>query len=212
MSLAEFQRAFADLIRSPATCAAARHDPESFLAPYVLEPRERARLAKLVDDAGMSINCTLFRVNRLTPLLSVLPLACAWLGDRLRGELELYWESTHLDSLAFGPESERFAAWLEQRVNDGLLARGPWLDALRYELAAFATMTASESGAPACDVDRARRRVVTFVYDPRAVLAGPRGESLLRVAPSRVVVDASSGVLDVSCSAVPEPSIRPGAG
>ena len=125
MSLTDFQRAFADLISSPERCLAARADSHSAFASYDLTEREQYRLNMMVHDRAMSINCTLYRVNRLTPVYSVLPLTCAFLGDRLLYELKSFWESFDDASLQYRREAWRFGHWLQKRIASGLLEGGP---------------------------------------------------------------------------------------
>jgi hypothetical protein len=74
MSMAAFQRAYADLATSPKLCLAVRTDPVAALASYDLDARERGRLARAVCQRGMDANCTLYRATRITALNSVAPL------------------------------------------------------------------------------------------------------------------------------------------
>ena len=81
VSLAEFQRAFADLIASPQACVEARRRPaEAFAAILAHGARDLERLRAIVMDDGMAANCTLYRVNRLVPVYGVMPLTCRLLG------------------------------------------------------------------------------------------------------------------------------------
>jgi hypothetical protein len=112
MSLADYQRAFADLIATPILAAAARRDPISELGGYDLTAREQARLSAMIAAPAMSLNCTLYRVNRMTPIYPVLRRTCELLGDALMDELGSYWAATPETSLQFGPEAARFARWL----------------------------------------------------------------------------------------------------
>jgi hypothetical protein len=66
MTMAAFQRAYADLAASPKLCLATRADPERALSGYDLDAREQARLAKAVWQPGMDANCTLYRATRIT--------------------------------------------------------------------------------------------------------------------------------------------------
>jgi hypothetical protein len=59
MSLAEFQRAMADLAASPAFCGAAQVDPIRALSSYMLSSRESARIASVVHQPGMAVHCTI---------------------------------------------------------------------------------------------------------------------------------------------------------
>jgi hypothetical protein len=82
MSIAEFQRAFADLIAFPDRCVALREGAADVLADYDMAPRERKRLETMVHDEAMPVNCSLYRVNRPIPVYSVLPHSCdCWAID-----------------------------------------------------------------------------------------------------------------------------------
>ena len=113
MSVAAFQRAYADLASSPKLCLAVRADPDAALATYDLEARERGRLARAVWQRGMDANCTLYRVTRITPLNTVLPLTLGLIRPILRELLDAYWEDHPLHDVRFAGEAARFIAWLE---------------------------------------------------------------------------------------------------
>jgi hypothetical protein len=163
MSLSEFQKAFADLIAQPERCLVARRDPGAAFARYGLTERERSRLSRMVCDPGMSVNCTLYRVNRLAPVYSVLPLTCALLGPELLPSLEAFWASGGEATIQYGREAARFGAWLQARMAEGAHT-GPVRDALAFELAAFEVRTASGTDGSS------RQRLVKFHYDPIEVL------------------------------------------
>ena len=57
MSIAEFQRAFADLIASPERCVALREGKADVLADYDMTPREKKRRETMVHHEAMSVNC-----------------------------------------------------------------------------------------------------------------------------------------------------------
>jgi hypothetical protein len=115
VSLAAFQRAYADLAASPRLCLAVRADPVAALAPYDLEARERDRLARAVWQRGMDANCTLYRVTRITALNTVMPLTLKLLKPDLRALLDGYWEAHPIHEVRFAREAARFIAWLETR-------------------------------------------------------------------------------------------------
>ena len=115
MSLAAFQRAYADLAASPRLCLAVRADPVAALAPYDLEARERDRLARAVWQRGMDANCTLYRVTRITALNTVMPLTLGLVRPVLRALLDGYWEDHPVHEVRFTGEAARFIAWLETR-------------------------------------------------------------------------------------------------
>lgn len=178
MSLHGFQRALCDLIASPELCVAARRAPEEALARFDLTARERRRLAAMVRQPGMSVNCTLYRVNRMTPLYSLLPRSCLALGDRLADEAAEFWRAGGTD-LQFGPEIVRFAAFLRERLDAGQLASPYLAELLDFELALHELRLAprrrllGELAAGASG--RAWRvsplvRVVRFSHEPAALL------------------------------------------
>ena len=101
MSIAEFQRAFADLIASPERCVALRDGRTDVLADYDMTPREKKRLETMVHHEAMSVNCSLYRVNRLIPVYSVLPHSCRLLGDRLMDELDAFWAASRHATLQY---------------------------------------------------------------------------------------------------------------
>jgi hypothetical protein len=218
VALKDFQRAFADLASSPARCLAARENPESALASYDLTSVERRRLAAMVRDQAMSVNCTLYRVNRLTPIYSVLPLTCTYLGDRLSSELDLFWASFDDATLQYGKEARRFGDWVFCRIAAGRIARGPIEDAIRFELAAFEVRTAPRVSPPPGDSPHPRTRLVRFEYEPRHVLNAVIGEEMVPAPGGRwVLLDATGVSLEVHCldtSGRPgeEPRIAPGPG
>lgn len=115
MSMAAFQRAYADLAASPKLCLAVRADPVAALASYDLDTRERDRLARAVWQRGMDANCTLYRATRITALNSVMPLTLALVRPVLRALLDAYWEDHPVHEVRFTREAARFIAWLETR-------------------------------------------------------------------------------------------------
>ena len=113
MSLAAFQRAYADLAASPKLCLAVRADPDAALAPYDLDAREQSRLARAVWQRGMDANCTLYRATRITALNAVAPLTLGLIRPILREILDAYWEDHPVHDVRFAHETARFVAWLE---------------------------------------------------------------------------------------------------
>jgi len=220
MTLAAYQQALADLISSPQRCLAARADPQSALSGYALSELERWRVASIVQQAGMSTNCSLYRSNRVTPIYTLLHFSCLALGDELEVELNGYWESVEFSDLQFQLEIARFAQFLKRRVEQGAV-RLPWLPALldfelarnelrflprRRLLATLSQNAGSHGGAPARDAVKLSPlvRLSRFPCDAPALLtalaAGLRGvivkpaESYLL---SSVLRDAAPEVLPI---------------
>jgi len=113
MSMAAFQRAYADLAASPKLCLAVRGDPTAALATYDLSERERDRLARAVWQRGMDANCTVYRTLRITALNAVIPLTLGLIHPVLRAALDAYWEDYPIHEIRFVREAVRFIGWLD---------------------------------------------------------------------------------------------------
>jgi hypothetical protein len=204
MCLSEFQRAFADLIAAPERCLTARQDPDGAFAGYGLTDRECQRLARMVSDPGMSVNCTLYRVNRLTPVYSVLPLTCGLLGEQLVSQLDAFWGSGAEATIQYGREAARFGGWLQARMAEGALP-GPVRDALAFELAAFEVRTAQGGDGADASSPEARKRWIRFTYDPAEVLDPERrpGDLVPLAQEEWVLLDATGDGLKVFSGRAP---------
>jgi hypothetical protein len=159
VTLLGYQRALCDLVASPQLCLSVRADAGA-LDSYDLTRRERDRLVAVTAQRGMSTNCTLYRVNRITPLYSSLPLTCTLLGDDLIHEAERYWSDDKPGDLQFGPEARRFGRFLQHRLDEGAIASDCLAEVLELELA----VSAMRSG------DGPPTRSVRFSHDPLPVL------------------------------------------
>ena len=116
MSMAAFQRAYADLAASPTLCLAVRADAAAALATYDLDARERGRLERAVRQRGMDANCTLYRATRITALNSVAPLTLGVIRPVLRELLDAYWADNPVHDVRFAHETSRFIGWLERHA------------------------------------------------------------------------------------------------
>lgn len=189
MSLGDFQRAFADLIASPAACLRVRANPGAALASYDLTSREHRRLVDVVWQRGMSVNCSLYRVNRITPLFTLLPMTCCLLNDDLLALSEEFWQADRTD-LQFSLEVERFGAFLVSKVRSGRLSDPCLEEVVAYELAANRVRFASTP----------QQEVVPFSHDPWEVLVplsrGERPVPNLRTVDYLVMVSTSEQGVD----------------
>lgn len=189
MTLLGYQRALSDMIASPALCLAVRADADVALDGYPLTDRERMRLRTIAHQPGMSTTCTLYRLNRMTPLARYLPLTTQLLGDRLVSEVELFWAEGTPSDLQFGPESERFARFLERRIEAGALEDPYLAEILALELAVNRVRVAPSG--------EDLREIVVFRHDPFPLLGAlaetrrPHPEPA--VGRFELVVDASTG-------------------
>jgi hypothetical protein len=214
MTLLDYQRALADMIASPELCLRVRRDPEGTLREYALSPREHRRLAAVAHQPGMSTSCTLHRVNRMTPLVSYLPLTCVLLGDRLMPEVERFWLSARPVDLQFGPETRRFARFLQSRLRDGQL-QDPYLEeVLAFEMAANQLLARLQGVEPPTlrhlvtgpgRVPRALHphvAIVRFTHDPlpllQAVADGGRPDPEPTVGEFFIAIDVREGHVQVS--------------
>lgn len=163
MSIGEFQRAFAALISSPELCIRARADIDNTLGEFSLTSRELRRLHDMVCSDGMSVNCTLYRVNRLIPIYSVLPHTCRLLGKYLGPELDAFTSASRHSTLQYRWEAWRFGNWIQDKIELGLLPGGPVEDAIRFELAVFDART-NPAGS------QGQQRTVSLRYAPEELL------------------------------------------
>jgi hypothetical protein len=135
MSLLGFQLALRDLIASPDLCLGLRASPEGVLARYDLSGREQRRLVNVVRQRGMSVNCTLYRVNRVTPIYTLLTMTCHLLGNDLRREMDAFWASSEATTLQFKHEIHQFAVFIRRRLREGILVNPYIEEVLDFEQA-----------------------------------------------------------------------------
>ena len=176
MALSSFQRALCDLVRSPDLCRVLLAAPADICGRYDLSAREQRRLVAMVGQRGMSLNCTLYRVNRIAPIYTLLPRTCFLLGADLARESELYW-ATHEDAvLQFMREAERFAAFLRGRVRGGVTLSAFLSEILDLELAMGALQYRPPAAAACGDGDGDRLqlhplvRLVRFQHEPTQLM------------------------------------------
>jgi len=207
VSLVDYQRALADLIASPELCLAVRADPAGTLAPYELTARERSRLEAVVSQRGMSTSCTLYRVNRITPIFSYLPLSCFLLGDQLIVEAERFWSEGKPGDLQFGPETERFASFLKRRLDTAAIADLYLGEVLDFELAANRLQARARQGAAVREngretkADEPLTALAEFDHDPLPLLGALADRQRPEPEPARgqffVELDASGEKLQL---------------
>lgn len=135
MSLLSFQKALTDLIASPQLCLQMRTNPSALLLRYDLTPREQARLQSVVHQPGMSVSCTLYRVNRITPIYTMLPYTCFLLGTSLVPLAEEFWEISYRSDLQFKREITIFGEFLLDKIKSGALENPYLREIVAMELA-----------------------------------------------------------------------------
>lgn len=129
--LADFQQALADLVASPPLCNEVRADAACLARRYRLDAREHRRLAAIARHAGMQAACSVYRMNRITPLMMNLRATLRALGERLPATLTRYWAEHASGHTHFYLESDRFCRWLAPQ----LAAEDPAADPLAREWA-----------------------------------------------------------------------------
>lgn len=179
MSLLSFQKALTDLIASPQLCLQMRTDPTVILLKYNLTARERARLQTVVHQRGMSVSCTLYRVNRITPVYTMLPYTCFLLGHALVPLAEEFWSICNKSDLQFKREITVFGEFLLEKITNGSL-RNPYLrEIVSMELAInelnFLPREALLDAPAAEDTLHPLIRLVPFDHSPEALLTALAG-------------------------------------
>ncbi len=167
MSIAEFQRAFADLIASPERCVALREGRHGRARGLRHDAcARRKRLETMVHHEAMSVNCSLYRVNRLIPVYSVLPHSCRLLGDRLMDELDAFWAASRHATLQYplGIVALRPVAGGTHRHAGCRAVRSRMRSGWRWRCSTSRPRRAADGSGGS------RRRVVLLRYDPDELL------------------------------------------
>jgi hypothetical protein len=181
MSMRAFQLALCELAASPEMCLEARSRPRELGARFGLSETEACRLDAVVRQVGMSMNCTLHRSNRITPIYTLLHNTCFILGGTLARVVDDYWRETRLLDLQFGPEIERFAHFLRNRLRAGQLDNPYVEEMLDFDLAVtglrYAPRRSILRELKSAGSDRSRpprlhplMRVVSFRHEPTVLL------------------------------------------
>lgn len=153
------------LIASPALCRQVLHLGAGAFADFDLSPRELSRLVAVVrQQKGMSACCTLYRMNRITPLYGQLSNTCALLGDRLAPLVEEFWLYVRDTTLQFKHEVLAFGDFLLRQPLDIPYLR----DVLSLELAMNELSYAPSGG----------ERFLTFEHDIFSILVSLRSGTL----------------------------------
>ncbi|MFN6131536.1 MAG: hypothetical protein ACK46L_01275, partial [Synechococcaceae cyanobacterium] len=71
--LSDFQQALAEITASPRLCVAVRRNPALLAERYQLSERERRQVLATANHPSMECTCSLYRANRLAPLVRNLP-------------------------------------------------------------------------------------------------------------------------------------------
>jgi hypothetical protein len=111
----DLQKATAEITASTALCVAVRNNPQLLDQRYNLTAREKRQLVAMANHPGMQASCTLYRINRVVPLIMNLPQTIEALGAGLEPLLVAYWEEHPWGYRYSYVECERFCNWLRER-------------------------------------------------------------------------------------------------
>jgi hypothetical protein len=196
MSLAAFQRAFADLAAAPALVERVRASGAPALAAYDLTDREAARLVAAARQKGMDAQCSMYRITRLTALNSLLPLTLRALRPALSPLLDSYWAAEPVHEVRFAEEARRFLAHLESHPDTLAKAAGPAAAQVR-DLAALELAVEEIRLETPADGEDPVAATLALSHDPQSLLeAAPHGlDALARVpaTPTTLLIAATPG-------------------
>ncbi len=117
MSARDFQLAIASLVASPESCCEILTEEDLFFSRYDLTEKEKTRLHSIVRQRGISACCSLYRMNRVTPVYSQLSNTCLLLRDELIPLVEEFWKYLTKPSLQFREEVLEFGYFLMNKIN-----------------------------------------------------------------------------------------------
>ena len=108
------------------------------------------------------------RLDRSSPIHTLLPYTCLALGGRLDGELDSFWKSVGFADLSFDTVIARFAHFLKRRVENGTVRLYFLPELLDFELAAHELRFTAR--APYLDGGRPREARVLVQRGPQLEL------------------------------------------
>jgi hypothetical protein len=201
VALEAYQEIFCRMIASADYRTRLIEHPQSIYQDHVLTEREQRRLSALAAHPGMRVNMAIHRANRLTPLDQTLPFTCFLIGDRLGPLLDRYWDANPTENLQLPAECARFADFLEQEINAGLLLDPYLAEVLAFERVCTELRFFSEQELVRKMGTHARLpaqvRILRFRHDPEQLLDAL---SELKPPPARLeegefylAIDARSG-------------------
>jgi hypothetical protein len=159
--LVDFQQALADLVADPALCLRLRRDPQAVRGRYVLTDQEWSRLRGMAEHDGMSAACTVYRMNRLSPLAMNLHDTLHALGPALGPTLADYWRAHPRGIPHFQLESRRFCDFLRMRAAEGHAVSVPVQAALALEAKGVDEALAASMGGVTTAGREGRRSTLT---------------------------------------------------
>lgn len=135
MNSPDFQIAFARLIASPQLCERVLLDEDNFFSEFVLTDKEKTRLHSVLRQKGISACCSLYRMNRITPIYTQLSNTSELLGDDLVTLVEEFWLQHHDSTLQFKEEVLGFCRFLMNKIESSILKIPHLKEVLQLEMA-----------------------------------------------------------------------------
>lgn len=115
VSLDSFYRALATLVSDPELVRRIRRGDDDCLATYDLSPLEHERVKTMAGQGGMEVLCSLYRANRLTPLIRTVPTVVGRLGARLEQTVTEFWIATPRVDMQWRTEAVAFCEFVERK-------------------------------------------------------------------------------------------------
>lgn len=135
MSTPDFQIAMAKLIASPETCEKTLVDENNFFSEFNLSAKEKKRIHSILRQKGISACCSLYRMNRITPIYMQLSNTSFLLGDDFVPLMEEFWLHYAETSLQFKEEVLEFGKFLMQKIETGTINISYLKEVLQLEIA-----------------------------------------------------------------------------
>lgn len=168
MSLADFQRALADMTLDARLASAVRRHGPSALAGYSLTGRECRRLQAVAGQEGMSLNCSLARANRFTSIHDAFSMTCVLLGQHLRELLDDLWSERRPGNYQLTGEEYVFAELVERAIARSTVRNEYLAEVLQYERICWEM--AMELRLQNAAHMEGRSRTTRFQHDPAALM------------------------------------------
>lgn len=167
MSLAAFQQALVDLTLAPENTRRLIGGDVNILDAYNLTDREVRRLIDVVQQPGMSLNCTLARGNRFEAIGEVFPMTCVLLEPILKALLAELWDKVRPTNYQFAGEDEAFANAVKEKLETNAVSI-PYLDEVfRYECLC---LKMAQEMRNQTDPDHEANEVMEFKHPPNLLL------------------------------------------
>jgi hypothetical protein len=118
VSLDSFHRALAALVSDPELVRRVRRGDDDWLKAFSLSQIEHGRVQAMAREGSIEVLCSLYRANRLTPLIRTVPTLVDKLGDRLEQTVDAFWTAAPRVDMQWRTEAIAFCDFVERRYHD----------------------------------------------------------------------------------------------